>query len=95
MKHPELDKELLKFVLYQQRNGLYEDLVNDKAYGLRVSHDIEDYDLKLSKGCLQSFTKRNIIKIRALTGDHGSFCTEEVQVANFEVGSLNKKMFFE
>ena len=78
VKHPEFEKELLKFFLERESDGLSEDLVLEKADRLRVSHDIEDHDLKLSKGWLQSFKKRNNIKSRALTGESGSLCIEDV-----------------
>ena len=70
---------------------LSEGLVLEKANRLRVSHDIEDHDLNLSKGWLQSFKTRNNIKIRALTGESGSLCIEDVQPAKYEVRSLIKQ----
>ena len=53
-----------------------------------MSHDIEDHDLKLSKGWLQSFKKRNNIKRRALTGESGRLCIGDVQAAKYEIRSL-------
>ena len=79
VKHPEFEKGLLKFVLERESDGLSEDLVLEKADRLGVSHDIEDQGLKLSKGWLQSFNKRNNIKSRALIGERGGLCIEYVQ----------------
>ena len=90
VKHPELEKELLKFVLERESDGSSEDLVLEKADRVRVSHDIEDHDLKLSKGWLQSFKKRNNIKSRALIVESGSLCIWDVQAAKSEIRSLIK-----
>ena len=78
VKHHEQEKELLKFVLESESDGLSEDPVLDKAEWLQVSHDIADHDLKLFKGRLHSVKKRNNIKSRALTGESGSLCIEDV-----------------
>ena len=65
----------------------------NKVDRLRVSHDIEDHDLKLSKDWLQSFNKRNNIKSRALTGESGSLCIEDVQAENSEIRSLFEQYY--
>ena len=88
VKHPEFEKELLKFVLERESDGVSGYMVLEKAERLRVSHDREDHDLKISKGWLQSFKKRNNFKSRALTGESGSLCIEDVQAAKSELRSL-------
>ena len=55
VKHHEIGKELLRFVLERESDGFFEDLVLEKADRLRVSHYIGDHDLNLSKVWLQSF----------------------------------------
>ena len=88
VNNPEFDKELLKFVLERKSDELSEDLVLEKSDRLRVSHDIKDHDINISKGWLQSFKKRKNIKSCALTGESGSLCIEDVQAAKAEIRSL-------
>ena len=57
---------------------------------MRMSHDIAYHDLMISKGWLRSLKGRNNIISCALTGESGSLCTKEVQVAKSGIRSLIK-----
>ena len=57
----EFEKELLKFVLARDNEGLSENLVFVLADRLRVSHNIEVHDLNIPEDWLQSFKKLNVV----------------------------------
>lgn len=81
IKYPAFEQELVEFVLQHEADGLFEDLVMEKAARMIEKHNIPDASLKLSNGWFHKFKKRNNLKCHILHGESGSVCVGDLSAA--------------